>query len=77
MNTFFNIAQESVTSDLTRAELFKRLAAPSLHDRINNRGGREQYASLLLRHYYPNENIGKRRCKGTLVKKNCFSSKYS
>jgi hypothetical protein len=64
MNTFLNIAQESNTSDLTRVQLLSRLNG-SLHDKINSRGHKEQFTSVLLQHYYPNENVAKRRCKGT------------
>ena len=75
MNTFLNIAQETKTSDLTRIELLKRVNLP-LHEKINRRGHYEQYASLLLRHYYPDENIGKRRCKQTHTSGAIVTSRY-
>ena len=75
MNTFSSIAQESKVSDLTRSELLTRLGG-DIHEKINQRGSREQYASLLLNHYYPNENIRKRLCKGTYSSGAEFFSKY-
>lgn len=77
MNTFINIQLESVISDLTRAQLMQGLERNlSLHERINKRGGREQFSALLLLHYYPNENILKRKCKGTRTSGGEFFCKY-
>jgi hypothetical protein len=75
MNTFLNIAQETNTSDLTRVHLLNRLNG-SLHDKINSRGHNEQFTSVLLTHYYPSENVSKRRCKGTRTSGAEFFSKY-
>lgn len=75
MNTFLNIAQESNTSDLTRVQLLSRLNG-SLHDKINLRGHNEQFTSVLRQHNYPNENVSKRRCKGTNTSGGEFFSKY-
>ena len=65
MNTFLNLAQEIKCSDLTKAELMSIFFNLPLHERITSRGGREQFASVLLTHYYPNENIAKRKRKAT------------
>jgi hypothetical protein len=65
MNTFLNLSHEIKCSDLTKAELMSIFFSLPLHERITSRGGREQFASVLLTHYYPNENIAKRKRRGT------------
>jgi hypothetical protein len=75
MNTFFNLFWETKLSN--PREMYEKYKVGSLHERINNRGAREQYATLLLTHYFPNENIEVRKCKGTFIRNNVFYSKFN
>lgn len=66
MNTFLNLKIEGI--DNRKIQL---LNETPLNDRINNRGGREQFASILLTHYDP--KFANRKSKNTQVKNNRFT----
>jgi hypothetical protein len=77
MRTFLSIAQERVGASLTKTDLFNKIKAVSLNERINNRGAREQFSSVLLTGYYPYENISKLKAKGTYMRHNKLFSVIS
>lgn len=73
MNTFKSLSQE-LTSE-TRVELLGKING-DINSKINIRGSKEQEASVLLTHYYPEENVSKRRCKQTFVRGCQLFNKY-
>jgi hypothetical protein len=73
MNTFLNIQQE--LGGIPRNEAIPKIILTlGLHKKINLRGQREQYNSVLLTRYM--DNAEKRKCKGTRINSGIVESKY-
>jgi hypothetical protein len=70
MNTYLNLHIEYLTFNMR--EVLKKT---NINQRINNRGCREQYASILLTLNYPSAK--KRKEKNTYIKNNKFNCKLS
>ena len=66
MNTFMNLQIESENKN----KALQMLKATLLHNRINTRGAREQWSSVMLSHM--SNEIAHKRAKGSYVKSNVF-----
>lgn len=76
VHTFYSIQIEFPVNHPERQEFIENnLLNTDLMTRINQRGANEQYASILLSHYY--EWIPKTKSKNTSMKNNKFVCNYS
>lgn len=74
MNTFLNYQQDKFV-ELSIAQIRTILNKP-LNQKINERGGYEQYYALLLTHYPQGALAKKRLCKGTCASGGEFINRY-